>query len=192
MKMWSSSTLPYSMDNKSLQYPTKYSFDASSMCAGYLETMQHFRTFFFSNFYCHIMSHVEEVNAKIQCPHIGVTQVESKLSHLINILEEKQEGCEQFWQKCLEEKSSHVEEPHIPRRRCIPKRLENPCATEPHIFFTPKDYFRQEYVCVCDTAIWCVKDRFNCTVFQNLESVEKECVSVVTVVNNTTPKLEKT
>ncbi|KAJ8888629.1 hypothetical protein PR048_008121 [Dryococelus australis] len=88
----------------------EYSSDAASKCAGYLETMNHFRTFFFSNLYCHGMSPVE--------------------------------GYEQFWQKFLEEKPTHVEEPQLPRRRRIPKRLENPCATEPRIFFTPKDSFR--------------------------------------------------
>ncbi|KAJ8886465.1 hypothetical protein PR048_012676 [Dryococelus australis] len=36
-------------------------------------------------------------------------------------------GYEQFWQKCLEEKPTHLEEPQLPRRRPIPKRLENPC-----------------------------------------------------------------
>ncbi|KAJ8895778.1 hypothetical protein PR048_001116 [Dryococelus australis] len=112
-KNWSSSTLPYSVDNESLQYPTK-------------------------------------------------------------------------------EKPIHVEEPPLPRRQCTPKRLENPCTTEPHIFFTPKDYFRQEYVCVCDTVVLCVKDRFKCTGLQKHVSVEKECVSAVIAVNNTTPKLEKT
>ncbi|KAJ8875512.1 hypothetical protein PR048_023407 [Dryococelus australis] len=91
-----------------------------------------------------------------------------------------------FWKKnvgaisssgCLEEKPTHVEEPQLPRRRRIPKRFQNPCATEPHIFFTPKDYFRQE---------------FNCTELQKLVSVEKEYVSAVIAVNDTTPKLEKT
>ncbi|KAJ8879265.1 hypothetical protein PR048_019872 [Dryococelus australis] len=82
-------------------YSEEYSSDAASKCAGYLETEQHFRTFFFSNLYCHVMSPVE-VNVKIQCPHIGVTEVESKLSCLIYILEEKRGDYEQFWQKFLE------------------------------------------------------------------------------------------
>ncbi|KAJ8882412.1 hypothetical protein PR048_014220 [Dryococelus australis] len=155
----------------------EYSSDAASKFAGYLETMQHFRTFFFSSLYCHVMSPVE-VNFKIQCPHIGVTEVESKLSYLIYNLEEKHRGYEQFWQKCLKEKPTHVEEPQMPQSRRIPKRLENPCATEPHIFFTPKDY--QTRVCL-----------FNCTGLQKLVSLEKECLSAVIAVN-TTPKLEKT
>ncbi|KAJ8868351.1 hypothetical protein PR048_029867 [Dryococelus australis] len=101
-------------------YSEEYSSDAASKCAGYLGTTQHFRTFFFLNLYCHVMSPVEEVNVKIQCPHIGVTEVESKLSYLIYILEEKHGGSEQFWQKCLEEKPTHVEEPQLSRRRRIP------------------------------------------------------------------------
>ncbi|KAJ8892949.1 hypothetical protein PR048_005530 [Dryococelus australis] len=113
----SPSTLLYSVDNESLQYPT------TSKCAGYFEPMQHFRTFFFSNLYCHVMSPVEEVNVKIQCPHIGVTEVQSKLSYLIYILEEKRGGYEQFWQKCLEEKPTHVQEPQLPQRQRIPNRL---------------------------------------------------------------------
>ncbi|KAJ8876392.1 hypothetical protein PR048_020837 [Dryococelus australis] len=129
-------------------YSEEYSSDAASKCAGYLGTMQHFRTFFFSNLYCHVLSPVDE------CPHIGDTEVESKLSYLIYILEGKHGHYEQFWQKCLEEKTTHVEEPQLPPRRRIPKRFENPCATELHIFFTPKDYFRQEYVGVCDIVIF--------------------------------------
>ncbi|KAJ8880770.1 hypothetical protein PR048_017241 [Dryococelus australis] len=151
-------------------YSEEYSSDAASRCAVYLETMQHFRTFFFLNLYCHVMSPVE-VNVKIQCPHIGVTEVESKLSYLIYILEEKRGGYEQFWQKYLEEKPTHVEEPQLPRRG---------------------HYFRQEYVGVCDTVILFGKDRFNYTGLQKFVSVEKECVSAVIAVNNTTPKLEKT
>ncbi|KAJ8890379.1 hypothetical protein PR048_009887 [Dryococelus australis] len=153
-------------------YSEEYSSDAVFKCAGYLETIQHFRAFFFSSLYCHVMSPVEEVNVKIQCPHIGVTEVESKLSY-IYILEEKCGGYKQFWQKYLEEKPTHVEEPPCRRATAAPKTT-------------------QEYVGVSDMVILYVQDRFNCNELQKLVSVEKECVSAVIAVNNTTPKLEKT
>ncbi|KAJ8879433.1 hypothetical protein PR048_020041 [Dryococelus australis] len=55
-------------------YSEEYYSDAASKCAGYLETMQHFRTLFFSNLYCQVVRSVEEVNVKIQCPHIVITE----------------------------------------------------------------------------------------------------------------------
>nr|CAD7263280.1 unnamed protein product [Timema shepardi] len=52
----------------------------------------------------------------------------------------------------LEEKPNLVEDPGLPRERHVPNRLDNPGVAVPHKFFTPKEYFKHQYIDVCDTV----------------------------------------
>lgn len=77
-------------------FSSKDTTEAGYKCAGYFESMLQFKTYFFLNLYCHIMNAVEEVNRKIQCPNLSVTELEGLFKGLICILEERRGDLNNF------------------------------------------------------------------------------------------------
>jgi len=165
--------------------------DVASKCAGYLETMQKFKTYFFILLFCHVMDPVEEVNTKIQSTGMDATEVESKLQRLLEILAEKRAGFDIFWMECLNKKPDLVEEQKQPRQRFAPKKLDDFQVSRAHTFESPKEFFKQVYIEVIDTVRTCVNERFMSTGLQKVLTVEKECVSAANAKGDNTFKLEK-
>lgn len=162
--------------------------DGASKCAGYAEKMQQFQTYFFITLYYHVMAPVEEINTKIQCPHVGATEVEMNLKNLAIALDKKRLEFDKFWAETLQRKPSVVDDPKLPRQKRLPKKLDTQ-GTEQHTFLTTEDYFLQIYNETVDVVNNCVKERYLNTGLQQLLLVEKECVTAIT---NTNMKLEQT
>lgn len=80
----------------------------------------------------------------------------------------------------IKKNPSQVDETELPRKRRIPKRLENDEANAPHNFKTPKEYFNVPYSEVCGTVKLCITNRLETTGLDRLEiAVEKECLLVI-------------
>lgn len=153
--------------------------EAGYKCAGYLESMLQFKTYFFLRLYCHAMNPVEDVNEKIQCPHLSVADLEKIYEGLICILNGRRDSFEHFWELCLKEKPSQVDDPSLPRNRRIPKKYENNEASSPHTFKTPKEYYKAIYIEVCETVQSCITERFASTGLTQVIAVEQECLLLV-------------
>lgn len=153
--------------------------DAGFKCAGYLEKMLQFETYFNFSLYCHLMNVVEECNTKVQSPHLTATTMQMIFSNLLCIIMEKRGGFDQFWADCLQKKPPSVHEPILCRKRRIPKRLENDVASAPFHFETPKDFFKASYIESCDTVQSCVSDRFSATGLSTVTEVEEEMMRII-------------
>lgn len=86
--------------------------------------MQQFQTYLFITLYYHVVAPVEEVNTKIQCPHVGATEVEVNLTNLATVLDKKRSEFDNFWTETSKKKSSVVDEPTLPRQKRVPKKLD--------------------------------------------------------------------
>uniref|UniRef100_A0A670JLM7 DUF4371 domain-containing protein n=1 Tax=Podarcis muralis TaxID=64176 RepID=A0A670JLM7_PODMU len=173
---WSMTPLPDSMDYaKLLEFFETFSAEdkteAGYKCAGYLESMLQFKTYFFLRLYCHAMNPVEDVNEKIQCPHLSVADLEKRYEGLICILNGRRDSFEHFWELCLKEKPSQVDDPSLPRNRRIPKKYENNEASSPHTFKTPKEYYKAIYIEVCETVKQILKNQLS--FFKNDLDIER-------------------
>lgn len=153
--------------------------EAGYKCEGYLESMLQFKTYFFLRLYFHAMNPVEDVNEKIQCPHLSVADLEKIYEGLICILNGRRDSFEHFWELCLKEKPSQVDDPSLPRNRRIPKKYENNEASSPHTFKTPKEYYKAIYIEVCETVQSCITERFASTGLTQVIAVEQECLLLV-------------
>ncbi|KAG8179650.1 hypothetical protein JTE90_017791 [Oedothorax gibbosus] len=155
--------------------------EAGYKCAGYRESMFQFKTYFFLRLYCHAMNPVENVNEKIQSPHLSVADLENIYEGLICILKGRRDSFENFWELCLKEKPSQVEPPSLPRKRRIPKKYENneSSSSSPHTFKTLKEYYKALYIEVCETVQSCITERFASTGLTEVIAVEQECLLLV-------------
>ncbi|XP_039283135.1 zinc finger MYM-type protein 1-like [Nilaparvata lugens] len=153
--------------------------EAGYKCAGFLESMLTFKTYFLLQVYCYVMNPVEEVNRKVQSPDLSVTDLEDMFINLVCILEEKRGGFEDFWKFCLSVKPPSVAEPELARKRRIPQRYENKEAGAPHTFNTPAEFFKIKYIEICETVRSCVASRFDATGLSKVIAVERECLSVL-------------
>eukprot|EP00112_Aurelia_sp_Birch-Aquarium-sp1_P015994 Seg3588.3 transcript_id=Seg3588.3/GoldUCD/mRNA.D3Y31 product="Zinc finger MYM-type protein 1" protein_id=Seg3588.3/GoldUCD/D3Y31 len=73
-----------------------------------------------------------------------------------------------FWERvCKRKDELNVNDPKLPRKRRLPRRLEDGSAETHHFPSTPKDHYRQIYFQALDAAINCIKERFETSRFQN-------------------------
>lgn len=71
------------------------------------------------------------------------------------------EGFKLFWERVTREANAlGIDEPVLPRKRKVPRRFDsnNDIGTTP---VTPEDYYRPMYFEALDTAVSCIKDRFD-------------------------------
>uniref|UniRef100_A0A6P7GZN1 Uncharacterized protein LOC114345000 n=1 Tax=Diabrotica virgifera virgifera TaxID=50390 RepID=A0A6P7GZN1_DIAVI len=87
-----------------LSFSESGSCDAASKCSGYFEQMSKFKTLFLISLYSFVMSPIEEVNTQLQSPHITAPEVFSKLDCLRDVLQQKREEFETFWQNVVHDK----------------------------------------------------------------------------------------
>ena len=71
-------------------------------------------------------------------------------------------SCNLFWEMVLRRKQYlDVDDPILPRKRRLPRRLEDGNAETRHFPSTPKDHYRQIYLQALDTVTSCIKRRFD-------------------------------
>ena len=64
------------------------------------------------------------------------------------------------YEKAVENaKKLHIDEPRLPRHRKQPKCYDQ--GSSPHVFTTPKEYFRQQYFEACDLMLGELDERFD-------------------------------
>ena len=77
-----------------------------------------------------------------------------------------------FWQK-VNNKADELEisEPRLPRRRKLPRRLDDGLS-DAEFHATPKSYYRQQYFEALDLIVSCIDDRFDQPGYRIYRSLE--------------------
>jgi len=79
-----------------------------------------------------------------------------------------------FWDKLLKKaRSVDIEEPQLPRRRRVPRCLDDGNSSSHFHHESPKAYYRQVYYEAIDNTISCLSDRFNQPGYQLYSNLEQ-------------------
>lgn len=149
------------------------STESGAKAHGFEEKMMAFKNYFLLRLLIFVFERIEILNSELQKKDLNFSAAQKKTECLRDSLKEIRENSyDTFWEDIqLQVRGLDIEDPILPRRRKIPKRLDDKPETH-HTFNDPKSYFRQIYYEVVDMAISRLDDRKHKQLSEHLENME--------------------
>ena len=122
-----------------------------------------------------ILRHTDKLSATLQNPALSSVEGQEIASLTVKTLQgiRSDTDYDLFWEAAeIKRVNFGVEEPSLPRRRKVPRRLEQG-HSEPEHFTTVKSYYRRIYFEVLDLAVTSIKDRFDQPGFKIYSNTEQ-------------------
>lgn len=152
--------------------------------SGFLERMESFQFLFLLNTMVEIFDRIEILNTDLQKSELCVVDSYRKIEAVTIALDASRDSkFELIWLKSNKlTEEFDIEEPNLPRKRRIPKRIDN-SNVENHVFKTPKDYYRKVYYEVFDQVLSSLKSRFDTDSAKFFKTLESFVVGEMVDVN---------
>ncbi len=146
--------------------------ESSTKALGLLALMEKFSTFFGLKLSHLVFGATEQLSLTLQYKGINAQEVSSAVSAAISFLERQRSDAafDGFFNSTVIEAEAYTEEPTLPRKRKLPKRLDD---GGPEYSPSPKDLFRQQYFEVLDLLVNELKRPFDQKAFSVLQYIEK-------------------
>ena len=148
--------------------------------------MQTFSFFFCFSLASKVLKQTDNLSHTLQSPSMSAAQRNLITQSVVTSLEKfrSEESFDLFWQ-LLDKQRERIEVsgPSLPRKRKIPKRLED-CfgygtSDTSHFPDTPKSHYRCMYLDVLYNIIHCIKGSFNQPDFQKYMNLQELLLKVV-------------
>ena len=110
-----------------------------------------------------ILSHTDNLSKTLQHKEFSASEGQEVAELTVKTLESirNEESFDAFWEKLEKDKELlEVNDPIVPRKRKVPKRLEIGAGTVDYMPPTSKSLYRQQYYEALDLIINCVRSRF--------------------------------
>lgn len=141
---------------------------------GLLALMEKFSTFFGLKLSHLLFAASEQLSLTLQSKDISAQDAFKAASLTKAYYQRKRndENFDEFYSYVLQEagKIEHVEEPKLPRRKKVPRRIDD--GAENHVYLTPKAHFKHNFFEVIDWIIAEISNRFNQPSFTFIQKVE--------------------
>ena len=163
------STLCKALDEISISGRDEYAMKAS----GFLQQMEKFSTFFGLKLGYLVFSLTERLSCTLQGKDTTVQEAveAAKLTELYLCRLRSDEEYTKFYRKVLEASKDLTEEPVLPRKRKIPRRLND--GADPHHHESPEDLHRQHYFQAIDEMVNELTRRFDQQDIKIVAEIEK-------------------
>ncbi len=164
------------------------SSDAKAKAAGLATCLEQFRTFFGLKL-CHLVfSAIEQLSTTLQgntiTAEIAIQARDAAMAYL------RRQRCEEafnsFYDYVVQDADDKTEEPKLPRRKRIPKRINDGADNYQHK--TPREYYRQQYFEVLDILLDEIQQRLNQSTLNILSEIE---VVLISASNGTLKTISK-
>ena len=137
-------------------------------------------------FYFHVqlafllLQHSDNLSKTLQSPHMTAAEGQRLASRTIATLSKCRldEAYDLFWKKVEHSRQSlDIEELTLPRRRKLPKKLEE--GSEGILFQNPKDYYQKSYFEAIDFIISSIQERFNQPGYRMYNNIESLIIATI-------------
>ena len=134
----------------------------SAKCSGLLKHMVSFKFLFYLTALIEIFDRIEVLNKELQATELSVIDSHRKVEAVTSSLSASRGlKFETVWQKSIDDaKKLEIEEPVVPRKRKVPKRLQFLMSHE-HVFKSPKELYSSKFFEIFDQMIVSLKGRFD-------------------------------
>jgi hypothetical protein len=147
--------------------------DIASKASGLATSLEQFSTFFGLKLSYLVFSATEQLSTTLQgkdiTAQIGINARDSTVNFLQR--QRNQSSFDLFYDATNHESQQITEEPKVPRKKKIPRRIDQGSETTNHQ--TPRDYFRQQYYEVIDILIIQLKQRLDQKGLMILSDIEQ-------------------
>ena len=169
----------------------------SAKASGFIIQLESFEFYFLLTVLIAIFDRIEILNAELQKSDISFNECNRKIQSVMESLAEVRESkFETVWLEAVSSaKDLGLEEPKLPRKRKIPKRLETDLgyasSSQAYSFLNPKIYCKKIYCVIFDHVLMAMNTRFKSETLEMMSSFESfgvgnngSCVKVITVFYN--------
>ena len=111
-----------------------------------------------------LLKQTDNLSRTLQDPKISAAEGNAIAQDVIKTLskDRNDNAYNLFWERvCKKQNELNVNDPSLPRKRRLPRRLEDGSAEMYYFPFSPKDHYRQIYFQTLDAAMNCIKERFD-------------------------------
>ena len=129
---------------------------------GVAAQMQKFDFFFGVSLGLLVLQHTDNLSRSLQKQDISAAEGQHTAVMTLSTLKSlRNDACfDLFWQKTTTSAEGlHVEKPTLPRRRKVPRRLDDGSAASFHV--TVEEHYRVAYFEALDLIVLCIEDHFN-------------------------------
>lgn len=154
--------------------------DVGYKASGFLKTLLEFESMFLFELMINVFQKIETLNGTLQKSSLHLQNVVNYVQILKQSLQQQRDNdYELLWSNTLRKcYNLEIEEPVLPRKRKLPKRLDEEFASTSHSFQTPKDMFRQLFYEVIDYVLSSLNCRFQNETMNHLIEVEKFAIGL--------------
>lgn len=140
---------------------------------GYAKQLQLFRYFFGLKFCSLLFNSTEQLSCTLQRKDITVQEARQATSVTKAYLQKQRsdDAFNRFFDNVVLESSNFTEEPTLPRKRKLPRRVDDGAASHQHL--TPRDFYRQIYFQGLDIVITEISRRFDQNDIAVVAEIEK-------------------
>ena len=111
-----------------------------------------------------LLKQTDNLSRTLQDPKMSAAEGNAIAQDVIKTLSKDRDDSahDLFWERvCKRKDELNVSDPKLPRKRRLPRTIEDGIAGTYHFPSTPKDYYRQIYFQAIDAATNCIKQRFD-------------------------------
>ena len=109
-----------------------------------------------------LLKQTDNLSRTLQDPKMSAAEGNAIAQDVIKTLSKDRDDTahDLFWERvCKRKDELNVSDPKLPRKRRLPRTIEDGIAGTYHFPSTPKDYYRQIYFQAIDAATNCIKQR---------------------------------
>ena len=154
--------------------------EAGGKANGYLTSLEQFKFLFLLKTLIKIFDRIEELHSSFQKKSLHYREMKQSIENLLRSLQTQRNDFSNLWNEVMTTaRRLKIDEPVLPRRRKIPKRLDD--GSPAHVFTSPEEFYRKIFFEIIDETTNSLNIRFEQTFIELLSQAESFALGDISV-----------